>query len=207
MWRIGSMTSTPSETDAARCGSYRFPPRASLPHDVTILRLQLLGTSWYKRGVLYWARRAGISAMLLLVLVAYLAMIGGVLQAISKPGTGTYWLLVVAEIVFTLVSGVLMFRHLWQLGVTGRSVRGGPSRAGRAGAGIGALAFSMGGVLAGLLVLCSLITAGVVLAVFVMWLVPVPPTEQYARRVLAEELQGRQSHHSGAAGQHHGHKR
>jgi hypothetical protein len=46
---------------------------------------------------------------------------------------------------------------------------------------------------AGLLALCSVITAGVVLAVFVMWLVPVPPTERYARRVLAEELQLRQN--------------
>lgn len=125
--------------------------------------------------------------MMVLVLVAYLAMIEGALQAISKPGTGVYWALVTVEIVFTLVSGVLMFRHLWRNGVSGRSVRGG-SRYGRAGAGAGALAFSAGGVLAGLLVLCSVITAGIVLAAFVIWLVPVPPAEQYARRVLAEQL-------------------
>jgi hypothetical protein len=187
------MTSTPSETDATRRG-FRFPPRASLPRDVTIPRLPLLGRSWYKRGFLYWARRTGISAVLVLVLVAYLAMIEAVLQAISKPGTGPYWVLVAAEVVFTLVSGVLMFRHLWRLGVSGRSVRGGSSRYGRAGAGTGALAFSAGGVLAGLLVLCSVITAGVVLAAFVMWLVPVPPTEQYARRILSEELQLRHNH-------------
>lgn len=158
---------------------------------MTIERVPLLGTSWYERGLLYWARRTGIAAMFVLIVVVYLAMIEGVLQAISKPGTGVYWALVAGEIVLTIVSGVLMFRHLWQNGISGRSVRGGPSRAGRAGAGIGALGFSIGGAFAGLLVLCSVISAGVVLAAFVMWLAPMPPTEQFARRELAEKLRVR----------------
>jgi hypothetical protein len=142
----------------------------------------------------YWIRRIGISAVLVLGLVAYLAMVEGVMQAIAKPGTTGYYALAAGEIVFTLISGVLMFRHLWHLGVSGRNARGGSPRYGRAGAGIGALAFSVGGVLAGLLVLCSLITAGVVLAAFAISLVPVQPNEQYARRVLAEALQLRHQH-------------
>jgi hypothetical protein len=189
-WRTTAMTSsTSSDPSTARRDRMRFPPRSKLPPDVTVLRLPLLGTSWYKRGFFYWIRRIGISVIFALVLVAYLAAIEGVLQDISKPGTTLYYALAAGEAVFTLASGVLMFRRLWQAGISGKAARSGSSRAGRAGAGIGALAFSVGGVLAGLLVLSSVLTSGIALALFAIWLVPVPPTEQYARRVLAEKLQ------------------
>lgn len=157
-------------------------------------RIPLLGTTWYKRGFLYWIRRIGISGIFALGLVAYLAMIEGALQAIAKPGTTLYYALAVSEIVFTLVSGMLMLRRIWRAGISGKAARSGSARAGRAGAGIGSLAFSTGGVLAGLLVFSSLITSGIVLAVFLVWLVPVPPTERYARRSLAEELRVRHDH-------------
>jgi hypothetical protein len=182
-------SSTSSDPHTTRRGIVRFPPRAELPHDVTVPRLPLLGTSWYERGLLYWIRRIGICAVLALGLVAYLAMVEGAMQAIAKPGTTGYYALAAGEVVFALVSGILMFRHLWRLGTTGRSLRGGSARYGRAGAGMGALAFSVGGILAGLLVLASLATSGIALAAFAISLAPVQPTEQYARRVLAEKLQ------------------
>jgi hypothetical protein len=185
------MTSSTSSPDpvTARPGGVRFPPKSELPQDVTIPRLPLLGTSWYKRGFFYWIRRIGISFLFALVLVAYLAAIEGVLQDISKPGTTLYYALAAAEAVFTLVSGVLMFRRMWRSGSSGKGALVGSSRVGRAGAGIGTLAFTVGGVLAGLLVLSSVLTSGIALALFAIWLVPVPPTEQYARRVFTEELQ------------------
>lgn len=201
------MTSTPSKTGTAPRGGFQFPPRKALPDGIRIRRVRLLGTSWYERGFLYWARRVGIAAMLALIVVVYVAMIEGVLQAVSRPGTSTYWALVAVEIVFTVVSGIFMFRHLWRNGVTGRSAGEGPPRAGRAGAGLGALAFSVGGAFAGLIALCSVISAGVVLAAFAMWLAPVPPTEQYARRMLAEKLQSRHDHQQFLHQYSHGRRR
>lgn len=184
------MTSrTSSKPGSARSDHVRFPPRSALPPGVTIERLPLLGTSWYERGVIYWARRTGIGLLFALVVVVYVAAIEGVLGDISQPGTGLYDGLAAAEVVFTIVTGVLIFRRSWRNSLDGKgATRRDTKAAGRAGAGLGSLAFTTGGVLAGLLVFSSLLTSGLFLAVFVTWLVPTPPAEQYARRVMAGRI-------------------
>lgn len=184
-----SSTSSTSSPHASQPRDIRFPPRSELPPGVTVHALPLLGTSWYERGFIYWSRRIGIGIIFLLLLFAYPAMIEGALQAISNPGTALYDGLAAGEVVFTIVTAVLLFRRMWRNSINGKgATRREAARGGRAGAGLGVAAFSMGGALAGLLVFASLITSGLVLASFAIWLVPVPPPEQYARRQLAERL-------------------
>lgn len=167
----------------------RFPPRSELPSRVTIKPLPLVGTTWYERGVRYWARRIGIGLMLALCAFVWPAAIEGALQDISPPGTGLYDGLAAGEVVFTIVTGVLIFRRAWRNALNGvTATRRDTRRASMAAASIGPLAFTTGGALAGLLVFSSLITSGLLLAVFVTWLAPMPPVEQYERRKIAEDL-------------------
>lgn len=182
------MTSRTS-SDSSQRGNFRFPPRSELPPEVTIEWLPIVGTSWYERGIVYWARRAGSVIIFALVAVAYLAMIEGALQVISPPGTALYYGLAAGEIVFTAVTAVLIFQRAWRnslkgIGATKRDVRS----AQKGAASIGPLALAAGGPLVGLLVFLSLISAGLVLASFAIWMVPVPPMEQYQRRYIAERL-------------------
>lgn len=184
-----SKTSSTSDQLTANLHRMRFPPRSELPPYVTIESLPLVGTSWYERGFIYWVRRLGIGVIFAMVAFAYPAMILGALDAISPPGTGLHNGLLTGEIVFTIVSAVLLLRRMWRNMLNGKgATRRGTATAGRTGGAIGSLAFTSGGMIAGLLVFCSLLTAGLVLASFVVWLVPVPPMERYARRTLAEEL-------------------
>jgi hypothetical protein len=77
---------------------------------------------------------------------------------------------------------------------------------GRAGAGLGILVYSAGGAVGAFLIAVSaLLSAGFMLAVLILWLLPMLPTERQARQQLAETLRVR--HHirpeHGPAGHHH----
>lgn len=151
--------------------------------------LPLLGTTWYERGFRYWTRRFGVGVLLAACVVVYPVMIEAASEDISPQGTALYDGLAAAEVVFTIATGVWLFRRLWRNSLEGKgATRRDTRRAGRAGGALGPLAFSMGGVLAGLLVFASLLTAGLFLAIFVSWIVPVPPAEQYARREIAGKI-------------------
>jgi hypothetical protein len=114
------------------------------------------------------------------------------LRIISGSNTPLFHWPAAAEAVFTIVTGAWLFRRGWRNAFEGKSAtRSDTGRVGRAGAGIGSLAFTVGGSLAGLLVFASLLTAGVFFAAFVTWIVPMPPAERFARRELAERIQGR----------------
>jgi len=159
-----------------------------------------MGTSWYERGISYWARRAGIMLLLIATLAIYIAIISGPLNAAGRTGSPGFLAALTGEFMFSLATGVLMIRHFWRLGISGRS---GPGRSGRAGAGLGMLAHSAGGAAgAFMIVVGALISGGFLLAVIAIGLVPVPPAEQYARRQLAETLRLRQHarHGHGLAG-------
>jgi hypothetical protein len=169
----------------------RWPARDRLPPGVTITRLPVLGTSWYERRLSYWCRRAVIVGLLLIAVVVYVLIIAGIVRAAGPPGSAGFAALLAAEAAFTIVTGVLVFRHLWRLGITGRAVRR-RGTAGSAGASAGLVAFWTGGAGAALLAAGALLTAGFVLAALVIWLAPVPPTERYARRRIAEDLRVRQ---------------
>jgi hypothetical protein len=171
----------------------KFPPRAQLPSGVTITKLPMVGRTWYKRGVAYWARRAGCVLVLLVGLAVGATFIGAAMLAAGPPGSPGFLAILVAECVFSPVSGVLFFRHLWRLGISGNS-SGGNARGGAAGAST-ALALTHFGALGALLVVCSgLLSAGFLLGTLAIWLVPVPPAERHARYFLAAELR-LQRHH------------
>jgi hypothetical protein len=189
---------TSSETASSRPTPYnavRFPPRAELPRGVVIPVLPALGTTWYERGISYWARRTGVLLVLIAVVAIYVAIISGVVRAAGPPGSPGFLTVLTVEAVFTLVSGVLMVRHFWRAGVSGQLANGKPGKNRGVGGGLGLLAASAGPVGAFLIVASAVLTAGGILAVAVLWLVPALPAEQYARRQLAEALrQNRQAH-------------
>jgi hypothetical protein len=153
-----------------------------------------LGTSWYERGFSYWARRAGAVLLLCVAVAIYAAIIAGVMSAAGPPGSAGFIGVLIGEVVFSAVTGVFAFRHLWRLGITGRSAQGSPR--GAAGAGAGLLAFQAGVVGAAILAASVLLSAGFVLAALVMWLAPVLPAERYARDLVARELEQYRSDHA-----------
>lgn len=197
-------SSTSSDLGPAQGGLVRFPPRSELPPDVLILKLPFLGRTWYKRGVGYWCRRALGVFLLLVTLAIYAGIVFGVMNAAGTAGSPGYLAVLTAEIVFSAVASVFGFRHLRELGVSGRAVIGG-SRSTRAGAdanGPGSTASILGTVL---LTASAILTAGFVLGALGIWLLRVPPTEQFARRVLTEQLQTRQNHPHASAQHRHKH--
>jgi hypothetical protein len=165
----------------------RFPPRAQLPPGVTITKLPIVGRTWYKRGLAYWARRAGCVLVLLAGAAVYATFIGAAVLAAGRPGSPGFLAVLVAESVFSPVTAVLFFRHLWRLGTGGHS--GDSNARGGAGGASTAIALSQTGAFGALLLVCSvLLSAGCLLATLAIWLVPVPPAEQRARKFLALEL-------------------
>lgn len=172
----------------------QFPPRSELPPGVLIPRVPALGTSWYERGFWYWARRAGTVLLLCVGVAIYAAIIAGVITAAGPPGSAGFLGVLIAESVFSVVTGVFAFRHLWRLGITGRSAEGNPHAG--SGAGAGLLIFQAGVVGAAILAVSVLLSAGFVLAVLVMWLVPVLPAEQHARDFVAGQLRQDRAHHA-----------
>jgi hypothetical protein len=175
----------------ARYQVARFPPRAQLPPGVTITKLPMIGRTWYKRGVAYWARRAGCVLVLLVGVAVYATFIGAVMLAAGRPGSPGFLAVLVAEIVFSLVTGVLFFRHLWKTSISGGSA-GGNARGGAAGASTGLALAHLGPLGALLLVGSVLFTGGCLLAVLAIWLVPVPPAERHERKFLAYQLEDAQ---------------
>jgi hypothetical protein len=174
----------------------RFPPRAELPPGLKIPKLPALGTTWYERGFAYWARRVGGLIVMAATGATYLAIISGLVQAAGPSGSPGFLAVLTTETVFTVVTGVLMFRHFWRAGVSGQitNARTGRNR-GPAAASLGLLAASAGTVGAFFIVIGAVLTAGFALALIALALVPVLPVEQYARRQLAEQLLQRQHGH------------
>jgi hypothetical protein len=186
----------------------RFPPRRELPPGVVIQRIPALGTSWYERRFSYWARRTGMMLLLIITLAIYIAIISGPVNAAGPAGSPGFLAALTGEVVFSVVTGVLMIRHFWRIGVSGQITGAGPGRNRGLGAGLGMLAYSAGGAVgAFLIVVGALISGGFLLAVIAIGLVPVPPAEQYARRQLAETLRlhhAPQGHGTGHPTKHHG---
>jgi hypothetical protein len=164
-----------------------FPPRAGLPPGVTIARLPGLGTSWYERGIWYWARRAGNVLLLCVAVATYAAIIAGVVLAAGRPGSPGFLAVLIAEIVFSLATSVFSFRHLWRIGIS-RPARRANRRLTSAGVSTALSAFWLGGIGALILVVSVVLTSGFALAALAIWLLPAPPAERRARRQLAEEL-------------------
>ena len=76
-----------------------------------IERLPALGTSWYERGVSYWAWRAGTTLLLLAGVAIYVAIISGVVHAAGSPGSPGFLAVLTAEAVFSLGTAALLIRR------------------------------------------------------------------------------------------------
>lgn len=162
----------------------RLPPRDGLPSGVTIPHLPVLGTTWYERGASYWLRRAGLSLMFAVVLVAWTFLIGAFVKASGPVGSPAFTGVLVAEIVFSLGSGSWVFWRMRNRSSGGwmPSVR------------TVTIATRVGSVIIILLWgVIALLSYGLFLALFLRSLVPVLPTERVARSLLADELQ--KGHH------------
>ena len=200
---------TSSETSRADSGplkAVRFPPRTELPPDVVIERLPALGTSWYERGASYWARRIVAIPTLLIGVAIYVAIISGVIHAAGPPGSPGFIAVLTAETIFSLGTAFLLIRNSLRQAASGRLASTSSNRRGRTGAGLGILVYSAGGAVGAFLIAVSaLLSAGFMLAVLILWLLPVLPTEQQARQRLAETLRVRYNTRPGhgPAGHHH----
>jgi len=164
-----------------------FPARTGLPPGVTITRLPGLGTSWYERGIVYWARRLGNVLLLGIAVATYAAIITGVVLAAGRPGSAGFLAVLSAEIVFSVATGVWSFRHLWRIGIS-KPARPGSRGMASAGASTALSAFWLGGAGALILLVSILLTSGFALAALAIWLLPVPPAERRARGQLADQL-------------------
>jgi hypothetical protein len=164
-----------------------FPPRAALPPGVTIAKLPGLGTTWYERGIAYWARRAGNVLLLCIAVATYAAIITGVVLAAGRPGSAGFLAVLSAEILFSLATGVWSFRHLWRVGIS-KPARPASRGMASAGASTALSAFWLGGAGALILVVSVVLTSGFALAALAIWLLPAPPAERRARGQLADQL-------------------
>jgi len=199
-------SSETSRTDSGPLKAVRFPPRTELPPDIVIERLPALGTSWYERGASYWARRIGALPILLIGVAIYVAIISGIIHAAGPPGSPGFIAVLTAETIFSLGTAFLLIRNSLQQAASGRLASTKSNRRGRAGAGLGILVYSAGGAVGAFLIAISaLLSAGFMLAVLILWLLPVLPTEQQARQQLTETLRVRHNTRpgQGPAGHHH----
>jgi hypothetical protein len=170
-----------------RHGLTRFPPRSELPPGVTIAKLPFLGRTWYERGFFYWCRRVGAVGVLAVAVAIYAAIIFGVMSAAGPAGSAGYLAVLIGEAALSLVTAVFAFRFM-QRRASGPGVSAARQRSARAGGVSAFLLFQWGVVGGALLAVSALLTAGFVLAAFVMSFAPVLPVEQHAREVLATRL-------------------
>ncbi|MBC7724909.1 MAG: hypothetical protein H7146_09205, partial [Burkholderiaceae bacterium] len=72
--------------------------RSTHPAEPPVPKLRLLGTSWYRRGVGYWVRRASLTVEYLLLLGLVGLFARSVIDAAATGMTGTGRLVVLALI-------------------------------------------------------------------------------------------------------------
>jgi hypothetical protein len=162
----------------------RLPPRSALPRDITIEPAPGLGTTWYDRSAAYWARRAGVT--LLWVLLLMLMTAGASALVVAFPhGSPGYRIALGGEIAWSLAVigwyAVQTVRH-WN---DPRPWYRWPHASGP----WGYRQSPMGPAI--LLVLLSPLTIGLVVAWFLTWLLPMTPGERRARLRLAQKLRAR----------------
>lgn len=153
-----------------------------------------LGTTWYERGLAYWARRSALTGFAAAILALFTAILVLFLQGVYRSSGRHAWFygLLWFEIVLSLATGgYLLYRMIKHPATTtAASLAATRRRIGGAG-GLGILARS-GFVLAQLLiVLIAALSYGLWTAALVRSLSPVLPVERQARQRMAERLRAR----------------
>jgi hypothetical protein len=177
---------------AGRSGA--FPPRAGLPRGITVEKVQWVGTTWYERGLAYWARRCALTVFAAAILALFTAILVLFLQGVYRSSGRHAWFygLLCFEVVISLTTGsYLMYRMVKHpAATTTASLTAGRRRAGGAG-GLGILARS-GLVFAQLLiVLAAALSYGLWMAALLRSLSFVLPPERQARQRMTERLRAR----------------
>jgi hypothetical protein len=172
-----------------------LPPRHALPRDVDVPVLPGLGRTWYDRGGKYWARRAALTFMWALALVLIGLIDVGLFGAIRHSSeTGFAVLLTIDVIVAIAVLCYFAIRTVqrWNTpSLPGRARTVMRVGRGRSGAFLSGLA-QLGYLLAVLAVaVVFLFCPALILAMFLMSLMPEPLTERQARLWMAERLRER----------------
>jgi Ni/Fe-hydrogenase subunit HybB-like protein len=171
-----------------------LPPRSTLPRDIEIPVVPGLGRSWYDRGGKYWARRAAISFMWAVVALLIVLIDVGIFHAVRQSSTaGFVVLLVIDAAVAVVVLAYIAVRtaRRWNTpappGQAGAVLR--PRR--RPGAVVSGLA-QIGYLLAVLAAaVVFLFCPALVLALFVMSLLPETLPERQARLWVAGQFRER----------------
>jgi hypothetical protein len=179
-----------------------LPPRHALPRDVEIPVLPGLGITWYDRGGKYWARRAALTLMWALGLLLIVLIDVGIFSAIRHSSRAGFAVLLTIDVVVAVaVLGYFAVRtaRRWNTpSLPGRArtvMRAGRGRAGGFLSGLAQLGYLLA-VLAAAVVF--LFCPALILALFLMSLLPQPLPERQARLWMAERL--RQRGHGTPAG-------
>jgi hypothetical protein len=172
-----------------------LPPRSALPRDVEVPVLPGLGRTWYDRGGKYWARRAGLTLMWAVVLLLIVLIDVGIFTAIRHSSQAAFAILLTIDVVVAVVVlGYFAVRTVrrWNTpSLPGRARAARRAKRGGAAGFLGGLA-QLGYVLAVLAAaVIFLFCPALILALFLMSLLPEPLAERQARLWMAEQLRDR----------------
>jgi hypothetical protein len=172
--------------------SERLPPRTALPPDVRIPVLPNLGDTWYDRGLPYWARRAGMTVLWVVVLALLGSLDYGLFSGIRQSSRTGFAVFLAIDVVLTvalLVYAAVRTVQLWNTAaLPGQVSVMFPARKGTAPRGFAQFAWWLA-VLA--LAVAFLFFPGIFIVMFLTSLMPETPTERHARLWLAERLRER----------------
>jgi hypothetical protein len=164
-----------------------LPPRSALPRDIEVPALPELGRTWYDRGGKYWARRAALAVMWVVVLLVIVLIDAGIFGAIRQSSAAGFVVLLAIDVVVAvaaLADAAVRTVRYWNTPAL-------PGQAGAAlhpGAGAGGLA-QIGYLLAVLAAaVVFLFCPALVLALFFMSLLPETLPERQARLWVAGQL-------------------
>jgi cytochrome b561 len=172
-----------------------LPPRSALPRDVDIPALPGVGIIWYDRGGKYWRRRVALALMWAVALLLIVLIDVGIFTAIHKSSPGTFAVLLTIDVIVAIA--VLCFFAIrivqrWNTPALPRTaaaaMRAGKGRRGAFLSGL----LQIGYLLAVLAVaVVFLFCPALILAMFLMSLMPEPLAERQARLWMAERLRER----------------
>jgi hypothetical protein len=153
----------------------QLPPRHALPRDVVVPVLPGLGLTWYdRRGAGYWARRAGMSLLWVLLTALVTLITVAILIALHNRSTAGFTVVLVLEIAYSLA--ILVFFAV----ATARTWSDSQPVTIRPRNVPGQVFFAV-----------SFLTVGLYLALLLTSLLPETPVERHARLGVAAELSRR----------------
>jgi hypothetical protein len=172
-----------------------LPPRNSLPRDVEIPVLPGLGITWYDRGGRYWVRRVFLMLMWALALLLIAVIDVGFFSAVRHSSRAAFAVLLVIDValaVAAVVYAIIRTVQRWNTPSLPRQART-VFRVGHGRSGAVLSNFLQLGYLLAILA-CAfafLLFPGLIVAFFLVSLLPQPLAERQARLWMAERLRER----------------